>query len=175
MSPAASKATKLAKVSNMADDFVSRREFEAVVNGLRDFISQGFTHSESTAILRDKSANEAAVLRENANREAIKVALDAINKRFDNTNEWRDVVDDDRKDLARKESVERLEELLVEIRLNNVSKDSFKELKLSVDSMLLSEAELKGKATQGSVIIGYVMAAIGWILGTAGIFIKFIK
>lgn len=177
------------------DSVITRREFEAVIIGLKDSITQGFAHSESTAILRDKASSEAAILREISSREAIKVALEAINKRFDNTNEWRDVVDGDRKDLARKETVEKQEAALTELRLAAVSKDSFKELLNAVNELRLnavsresvkelkdivgelqiSRASLAGKATMSDVTRVTIFSALGILLAAIGILIKFIK
>jgi hypothetical protein len=142
---AASSAMSLPSQSGTySPDPVTRREFEAVIYGLRDYIGVQFANQNKIMELMSTNADK-----------AIGVALDSMNIRQENTNEWRGALDKYVTTLATKEGLEKLEK--------------------SVSDLQLSEATLKGKATMGNVIVSYAMAAVGWILGAIAILIKFIK
>ena len=123
------------------DNYISRREFEAVITGFKELVSQGFAHSERMADLRSDTSDK-----------AVKVAMESMNKRFDNTNEWRDTLDKYVNTLANQEDVTRLEK--------------------SVTAIQISDATLAGKASTGQMIGSYIFAGVSALISLLARFIK---
>lgn len=126
------------------DNVITRREFEAVISGLKEYIGLQFSNQNKIIELISSNADK-----------AVTVALDSMDIRQNNTNEWRGALDKYVTTLATKEGLDKVE--------------------ASVAALQLSEATLKGKASINAVFTGYIMAGVGWILGVVGILMKFVR
>lgn len=124
---------------SMNDDYVSRREFEAVVAGFEKLVSQGFVHSQKMADMRSSTSDK-----------AIEIAMKSMNERFDNTNEWRATLDKYVNSLANKEDVVRLEKAVIAIQLS--------------DATLSGKANLG--SVIGSYVFAAVMALLSFLAKT---------
>jgi len=96
------------------------------------------------------------VLEERA--KAILVAIEALNKRFDGTNEWRGALDDQSKLMASKEELRALRE--------RVEK---------VEAWILTDRGATAGASKSNTLVFGIIAAIGTLIGIVGIASRFLN
>jgi hypothetical protein len=122
---------------------------------------------------------ETAIVRHEALAEATKIKADTLEKRFDNTNEWRNTVIDI---LAKAATKDDLKSVYAKIEEFEEFKNSRLEVPGNIKSIQISIAEIKewknkqeGKASQTSVIVAYIISMISFILTLITLLEKFTK
>jgi hypothetical protein len=98
-----------------------------------------------------------------AQEKAVKVANDASEKRLDGMNEVREQLKDQAGTLATKTELNTLE---------NIVTEKFDRINESIKSIQISDAVLAGKATQGQMIIAYIISIVGIVFGVINIVMK---
>lgn len=107
---------------------------------------------------------------------SIKLAHASMEKRLESMNEFRNSLKDQENkyvtyntfDILHKQ-VEDLKDLIQRL----VSKDTIELMQKQIDELRLSKANLEGKASQNSVNIATIMAAIGVLLALIDFILKF--
>jgi len=92
------------------------------------------------------------------------LSLVQLNDRFANTNEWRNALNDIIVGSAKAKDVESNIKLIRDefVSITSVIRDD-------VQGLQLSRATLEGKASQSSVVIGYVISTLGIMIGIVNV------
>jgi hypothetical protein len=149
------------------------------VVSLKEYFDKQLELYKESLNTKVESVVNSAIMRHEFLAEAVKVKAETLEKRFDNTNEWRNTVIDILAKAATKEDLKVVYTKLEEL---EEFKNSTQELPGNIKALQTGISEIKewknkqeGKASQSSVIWAYIISAASFILTLITLLEKFTK